>query len=287
MEVYALIGSSGTGKSHRALLVARNHKINHIIDDGLLISDSKILAGRSAKREATGPAAVRRALFTDPQHAASVMQALDREAPAKLLVLGISQKMIDRIVESLCLPPVHRALLIEDVASASEIRRARSIRQHMGKHVIPAPTLEVKKTFSGYLVDSLRFFSRGKRRFADDEVIEKSVVRPTYSSLGRFYISDRVVASVAEYACVKIPGVVSASRIRVDIRDEGVVVQMGVHLVFGVDLVSVLKAAQSSARDAVEHMTALNVLSVDLTAQRLVMDKHHDGTSSGEEAKAR
>ena len=52
MDVIALVGPSGTGKSHRALMVARQNKADAIIDDGILIKDNKIIAGHSAKREA-------------------------------------------------------------------------------------------------------------------------------------------------------------------------------------------------------------------------------------------
>ena len=42
MDVIALVGPSGTGKSHRALLVAHKHQADAIIDDGILIKDGKI-----------------------------------------------------------------------------------------------------------------------------------------------------------------------------------------------------------------------------------------------------
>ena len=50
MKVYALVGRSGTGKSHHSMWVARENNIDYIIDDGLLVSDNKIIAGKSAKR---------------------------------------------------------------------------------------------------------------------------------------------------------------------------------------------------------------------------------------------
>jgi ABC-type dipeptide/oligopeptide/nickel transport system ATPase component len=43
MDVIALVGPSGTGKSHRALMVARQNKADAIIDDGILIKDNKII----------------------------------------------------------------------------------------------------------------------------------------------------------------------------------------------------------------------------------------------------
>lgn len=41
MDVIALVGPSGTGKSHRALMVARQNKADAIIDDGILIKTIK------------------------------------------------------------------------------------------------------------------------------------------------------------------------------------------------------------------------------------------------------
>ena len=75
MDVIALVGPSGTGKSHRALLVAHEHKADAIIDDGILIKDGKIIAGHSAKREPSKIMAVRRAIFILPGHAEEVRQA--------------------------------------------------------------------------------------------------------------------------------------------------------------------------------------------------------------------
>ena len=51
MDVIALVGPSGTGKSHRALQVAKEHKADAIIDDGILIQHGKMIAGASAKTE--------------------------------------------------------------------------------------------------------------------------------------------------------------------------------------------------------------------------------------------
>jgi len=50
VEIFALVGESGTGKSYKAILVAHKYNISYIIDDGLLIRKDKILAGHSAKK---------------------------------------------------------------------------------------------------------------------------------------------------------------------------------------------------------------------------------------------
>ena len=53
MKVFAFVGPSGTGKSHRAQMVARENEIKYIIDDAILICENKLVAGTSAKKAAT------------------------------------------------------------------------------------------------------------------------------------------------------------------------------------------------------------------------------------------
>jgi len=273
VDVLALVGPSGTGKSYRALLVAQEYSVDMIIDDGLLIKESKILAGRSAKREATMMAAVRRAIFSDPSDAVAVKAKLREAAPNRVLVLGTSREMIDKIVKSLDLPAPWKYLDISDVSTNEEIRRAVRIRREQGKHVIPAPTFEVKKTFSGYLVDPLKFFLRRKPG-ADERpfVIEKSVVRPTFSSLGKFIIADSVVMAIAARASRDVPGVSKVSRVQVDGTDEGVTLTVDLAIKYGYHVFRVLEEAQYAVRLAVEYMTALNVIAVNVRAKKLSVD---------------
>lgn len=271
MDVVALVGSSGTGKSHRASLVAFRHRADVIIDDGLLIKDAQILAGESAKREPTMLAAVRRALFTDEEHASEVRRALHRLQPNRVLVLGTSQGMVDQICEVLALPKPFRYVPIEEVATASQISRARRVRREEGKHVIPAPTVEVKKTFSGYMVDPLRFLLHRPDE-GENLWIEKSVVRPTYSSLGHFYIADTVLAAIATRAAQDTEGVARVLRTIVENKPHGINLTLDVSLRYGFPLMQVMENVQQSVRDVVTKMTALNILAVDVEGRRLAVD---------------
>ncbi|MDF2572425.1 MAG: Asp23 family, cell envelope-related function, partial [Sporomusa sp.] len=101
MDTFALVGPSGTGKSHRALIVAHEHNVDTIIDDGLLIKDSKIVAGHSAKKEPSKIRAVKRAIFMEPDHAAEVREAIARVMPERILILGTSKNMVEKIVDVL------------------------------------------------------------------------------------------------------------------------------------------------------------------------------------------
>ena len=114
MRVLAFVGSSGTGKSYRAQWVARENGLDCIIDDGLLIKENRILAGKSAKKEASRIASVKRAIFTDDKHAQDVMQAIEKEKPKGILVLGTSDEMVIKIAQKLKLPEFEKFIYIED-----------------------------------------------------------------------------------------------------------------------------------------------------------------------------
>ncbi|HWI65374.1 MAG TPA: Asp23/Gls24 family envelope stress response protein [Symbiobacteriaceae bacterium] len=269
MDVIALIGPAGSGKSHRAGIVAHQQNCELIIDDGLLIREGKIIAGSSAKREDNKMAAVRRAIFHDSEHRDEVRTALWTAKPKKVLVLGTSDDMIERICDALDLPHPEQVIRIEEIASPAQIRLARRKRLE-GKHVIPAPTFEVKKTFSGYMVDPLRFFL--KRDEEEEVPLEKSVVRPTFSSLGRFFIADTVIAAIATRTAEMVDGVGRVGKVVVESRREGVLVEIEIVLRYGSPVWEVLTQAQTAVAAQIEHMTALNVLEVNLDARRLMVE---------------
>lgn len=99
MKVVAFVGPSGTGKSHRAIGIAHKNNCDAIIDDGLLIKGTKILAGTSAKNETNRIQAVKRAIFTEEDHAEAVRQALAGNDVRRLLILATSDNMIEKIVK--------------------------------------------------------------------------------------------------------------------------------------------------------------------------------------------
>ena len=199
MEVIAFIGPAGTGKSDRALVVAYENKCACIIDDGILIYRNRIVAGKSAKKEASPIAAVRRAIFQDKEQAADVMGALSRICPVRILILGTSDRMVMKITEALHLAPPKHYIHIEDIAKPEDMRRASEARHKEGKHVIPVPTMELRPEFKGYLIDPIRsWFQRGYGR--GTEKMEKSVVRPVFSFYGKLTFSNRVISQLVTYA---------------------------------------------------------------------------------------
>jgi uncharacterized alkaline shock family protein YloU/adenylate kinase family enzyme len=271
LRVVGFIGSSGTGKSHRAVWVARERGIDFIIDDGLLIRGAQIIAGTSAKKEKTKIGSIKRALFTDDSHASDVKRALRNYDADSILILGTSDGMVESIVKRLDLPEISEKVYINDVATEFEINQALSTRREQGKHVIPVPTFEIKKDFSGYFLDPLQIFRRkGKGSF--QLIGEKSVVRPTFSYLGNYTISDYTIYQIIEHVTSSIEGVSKISRFRAENRPDGIYVDMDLTLIYGFFIKPLLREIQKNVIEEVEKLTALSIRSMNLTAKSLVID---------------
>jgi len=266
MRVYALVGKSGTGKSYQAMNLCRDMDIEAIIDDGLLIYGNSILAGISAKRQKTKAGAIKTALFTEDEHRDSVVEKLRRVDPASILVLGTSDRMIERIVKRLELPSPERTVYIEEITTEKERQHADKQRHELGKHVIPVPTFQLKREFSGYFVDPLRIFrSLGTR----DTYLEKSVVRPTYSYMGGFFISDNAISDIVTILAREVKGVDSILRVKTETGKHGVSISVLAIMEYGCRIVDVAREYQRMIEEKVSEMTAFNVATVDIEVRGL------------------
>jgi ABC-type dipeptide/oligopeptide/nickel transport system ATPase component len=181
-RTFALVGKSGSGKSFKARQVARRFGIDLIIDDGLLIRGQKIVAGRSAKREKGILSAIKTAVFANPDQIAEARKAISQASYSRILVICTSTKMLQRIVTTLGLPPIHRVIRIEEVSSREEITRALKIRAEQGKHIIPVPAVEIKRSYPHIFFESVKILLKSRRglRKTETEIVEKTVVRPEY-----------------------------------------------------------------------------------------------------------
>ena len=266
VKVYAFVGPSGTGKSYRAQMVASEKDIHFIIDDGLLIKDNEIIAGVSAKKAPTKIETVKHALFYEDDEKKPIEKAIKKYKPNKILILGTSDGMVQKIAANLGLPEVSQITYINEVATEEEMQTARNIRVTEGKHVIPVPTFELKKDFSGYLLDPLQIFkSKGKGQ--KPYISEKTIIRPTFSYLGRFTISDTVFRQIMEYLAEKMPEIYKVIRTRVTSTEAGPTIYMEVSVMYGCNIQETLKEFKTKARKEIEKLTAMNVIALDVVAK--------------------
>ncbi|MBR6013025.1 MAG: Asp23/Gls24 family envelope stress response protein [Selenomonadaceae bacterium] len=276
MDVIALVGPSGTGKSHRAIKVAKENKADAIIDDGILIKDGHIIAGESAKTEKSRIMAVRRAIFILPGHAEQVREAIKKIQPHRILIIGTSENMVHKIAKTLKLPSIQFIIRIEDIASVAEMEQAQFHRLKEGKHIIPVPTIELKPHFSGYLVDPLQSLFK-KSQVRRRKLGEKSIVRPIFSYYGKLIIDDIVIKSVVEKVVKMREYVKSVKKINVQHlffgdNDKGLKISCEVVLNYGNHIPTLISQTQAEIREAVEYTTGMIVDSIDINVRALYVD---------------
>lgn len=268
IKVYAFVGPSGTGKSYRAQMVANEKNIKYIIDDGLLIKENQIIAGESAKKAHTKIETVKEAIFLDNEKKKEIVNAISKNKVESILILGTSDGMVQKIAKNLGLPEIEEIIYITDVATQQEMETARRIRVTEGKHVIPVPTFEIKKDFSGYLLDPLQIF-KSKGAGQKPYIAEKSIIRPTFSYLGNFTISDSVFKGIVEYLATKMPSIYKVIRTRINNSGEGVDIYMEVSVVYGFNVIEGLNEFKQRAKREIENLTAMNVTGIEVIAKNI------------------
>lgn len=263
MDVIAFIGPSGTGKSHRALVVAHENNAQCIIDDGILIHNNRIVGGVSAKKEENRIKAVRRAIFQDPEQVKSVQDALEKIKPDRLMILGTSENMVGKITKALGIPSVSHIIYIHEVASERDIERAQYARLKEGKHIIPVPTMELKPHFKGYLIDPIKsIWRRTKLTKNQGDNWEKSVIRPAFSYYGKLTFHDRVIEALIENTIKKAQGIAYIKDISIKKSkkvNNGLILSMDVTILKGFIIPDTMRALHKAIRQEIEYITGMSI----------------------------
>lgn len=272
ITVFALVGPSGTGKSFRAKLLADKHGLEAIIDDGLLIQNDKILAGQSAKREKTYMGAVRVALFDDKGHRDQVAKVLQKMHIKKILILGTSEKMVQKIAMRLQLPAPSKIIKIEDIATKEEIEKAQRNRLIEGKHVIPVPALEIKYNYPKIFYDRVRIALKGgKKKTAGEtgKVYEKTVVRPEFSKKGRLEISEAAITQMVMHCVAEFDNQIRVKKLKIKTDARGYRLILTIDVPFGTQLTGKIHNLQKYIIDNVEKYTGILIEEVSIIIDKI------------------
>ncbi len=267
METYGLVGRSGTGKSYQSLNICRERGIPCLIDDGLFIGQNRVFGGRSAKRAGTMIGAVKTALFTNPEHKAEVMEAIRKRNPESILILGTSDRMIYKIAERLELPRPKELIRIEDISTPEDMALAHSMRIQSGKHAIPVATFQLKREFSGYFLRPLKIFRHVGSK--STVVAEKSEVRPTFSYLGGYVISERAVYDIVRCAVRNSDSIYKIIGIDAKKVDSDVILYLDVIMNYGIPVKQEAEIIQKKVKSDVEYFTGFNIPEVNITVKGL------------------
>lgn len=265
LKIYVLVGKSGTGKSYKSLELACENNIDYIIDDGLLIHKGRIVAGISAKQSQTKMEAVRRAIFSDVNHRKAVKKKINDLDIEKILILGTSMKMVRQICATLELGEIEQVIDINDISTEEEIEKAIESRK-MGNHIIPVPTVEIKDKINGLRINPLRrFFMTSDKK---TKVLEKTVIRPAFSYMGKFYIAPEVLNQIIKYTISKNTYISRINRISVDNSNGKIEIKVNVNI-RNLNVFGTLKDTQYNIKRNIEEMTLINVDKVDFYINKI------------------
>ena len=272
IKVFALVGESGTGKSFRAKLVAQRYEIEYIIDDGLLIRENRILAGHSAKKEKTILAAVKVALFDDKAHRDEIARKLQGEKTKKILILGTSEKMVFKIAARLQLPPPSKIIKIEDISSQEEIEKAIRTRRIEGKHVIPLPSIEVKRSYPNIFYNAIKIFRRKSVPIGlgSPSVHEKSVVRPEYSKRGKVIISEAALSQMVIHCVDEYNQGIRIKKILVRDDEMGYRLVITIDVPYGIQLGGNIHKLQQYIIENIERYTGILIEEVNIIIDKII-----------------
>ena len=204
----------------------------------------------------------------DLEHAKQVQQAIKKHNIKRILILATSDAMADKIAAALKLPVVEEYIRIEAVSTPAEIALAKEMRQKEGQHVIPVPAFEIKKDFSGYFLHPLRLF-RKSLDSGEMEPEDKTIVRPTFSYLGAYTVSDHVIAELSKYAAEKNHAVKRVHSVNIRTTAHGVHIDIVLRLYYGCHIPTVARAVQKAVADEVEAFSAVNARRVHILIKGL------------------
>lgn len=277
VKIFALVGPSGTGKSYHAKLLSKKLGADLIIDDGLLIQGDTILAGHSAKREKSYLGAVKCAIFNEKSHRDEIMQCLAGQEFKKILILGTSEKMVNKIAERLKLPQPQKIIKIEEIASPEEIEKAQRSRLIEGKHVIPAPSMEVQKKYPQIFHDRVKiFFKRrpGPQGGKPDSVVEKSVVRPEFSkNHKKITISEAELCKMTAKCVEEFDRDIAIKKLSVKADSSGCKIMILADLPFETQLITKIYQMQEWIIDNIEKKTGIMIEDVNIVIDKIIRSK--------------
>ena len=126
------------------------------------------------------------------------------------------------------------------------------------------------------MLDPLQIFkSKGKGQ--KPYISEKSIIRPTFSYMGKFTISDLVFRQILEYLAQKTPAIHKILRTRVENYGEGAKIYMEVSIVYGFNVVEGLNNFKEKSKKEIETLTAMNVVELEVVAKSIYVPQQEGG----------
>ena len=268
IEVTSLVGPAGTGKSHRAVMTAKQNGIDVIIDDGLVISRGRILAGRSANSEVNRLRAIKRAKFEDPEHRDEVVNYLTKNPPEKIMILATSDEMVAKITSRLGLNPPSKTIRITEISSPEEIEAALRERKEKKQHVVPVAKAQIQHNFAGKLVSQIRGFFKGREK---DES-RNTIVKPLFSFNGKVTIGSDAILEMSRKLLELGDHVRKIRSLDIETYDDRSSLSASIDLnLSGRSALSIAKTLQKKIRMGLSYFTGMEIRQVNIKVNEIFL----------------
>ncbi|GHV81595.1 hypothetical protein AGMMS49991_01530 [Spirochaetia bacterium] len=210
-------------------------------------------------------------MWSNKAHRDEVARKLQSEKFKKILLLGTSEKMVNKIASRLQLPPPGKIIKIEDIASQEEIEKAIRTRRIEGKHVIPVPSIEIKRNYPNIFYDAIRIFKRksGAPSLGTPKMHEKSVVRPEYSKRGKVIISEAALSQMVIHCVDEYNQSIRIKKIVVKDDDAGYRLVITIDVPFGTQLGGNIHALQQYVIENIERYTGILIEEVNIIIDKI------------------
>ena len=204
---------------------------------------------------------VKRAIFFYDEDAKVMQKALVKNKVKSLLILGTSVRMVDQIAERIGAGKVEKYINIRDIATEEEIETAHNIRNTQGMHVIPVPTMAIKKDFQGYFMDTLEIFLN-KSKYKS----EKTVMRPSYSYMGDYTVERSVLGDICCYEANKVK-YVKTREVRINSLSSGLTVNIYITVIGMHKIRDICAKIRKAVSFALEEYAGMVIDKIDISVQ--------------------
>ena len=158
-------------------------------------------------------AAVKAAVFDDEDDKNIITSALLKENARKILIIGTSEKMVNKIASRLDLPEPKKIIHIEEVSTPDDIETAMHIRFTEGKHVIPVPPIEITRSAPSIVFDSIRVKFGGVNHLKP-QISEKTIVKPEFSKPQEETLSEQNLQQMIKHSITEYDPVMKVKKVK-------------------------------------------------------------------------
>ena len=185
--------------------------------------------------------------------------------------MGTSEKMVLKIATRLQLPQPQKIIHIEDIASREEIEKAIKSRQIEGKHVIPVPSIEIKRNYPQIFSNSIKLFFRKKKILNqnDGKLFEKSIVQPEFSKKGRIEISEAALTQMVMHCVAEADSAVRIKKMSIKTDSRGYRIIITIDVPFGTQLTGKIHKMQKYIIDKIESYTGILIEEVSIIIDKI------------------